>query len=532
MEDLVELLRENLLLQNLEKEGLTEEFLHPVTYEAVDSVSTTESMGMSIGGSIGMLLITTILMGAFYPAVDVTTGEKERGTLETLLTLPVTNFQMIMSKFVSVSIFACVTAILSLIALGGSVIFLMFAVPEEGAIQIPIDVFMGSVPVLLLALMTTALLITAFCMCFCVFSKSSKEANNYMTPIMLVIMFACMVGMMPSVELDYKFALIPFINASLLIKQVLAQQLNLYLALMTAFVNLGYSMITIWILAKMYDSEDIMFSDGFRSFRLFQKRENIKKGTIPATGDMIICLVVAFLLMVYIGGIFSARDALIGTIVTQLMILATPLLLTWYMKTDIKSLFSLRKPQASKLPGSILLYVGTFLLVIVASFLLSQLFPESAQNVNATFDEITSHSFFVVVLVIAGMPAIGEELLFRGLTFGSLRNKYKIGWAILVSSLIFGAYHVSLVKLLPTAMLGACLAYAVYQSGSIYVSMALHFINNFISVIGMMKPEILEKLLPILVKNEFSVPEMIIITLVGLICAAAGILLLNKKKKA
>lgn len=532
MEDLVELFRESLLLQNLEKEGLTEEFLHPVTYEAVDSVSTTESMGMSIGGSIGMLLITTILMGAFYPAVDVTTGEKERGTLETLLTLPVTNFQMIMSKFISVSIFACVTAILSLIALGGSVLFLMFAVPEDGAIQMPIEAFISSAPILLLALITTALLITAFCMCFCVFAKSSKEANNYMTPIMLVIMFACMVGMMPSVELDYKFALIPFINASLLIKQVLAQQLDMYLAFMTALVNFGYSIIIIWILAKMYDSEDIMFSDGFRSFRLFQKREDIKKGTIPATGDVLICLVVTFLLMVYIGGIFSARDTFIGTIVTQLLILATPLLLTWYMKTDQKKLFSLRKPQVSMLPGSILLYIGTYLLVLVSSFLLMKLFPESTQNVNATFDEITNHSFLAVVLVIAVMPAIGEELLFRGLTFGSLRHKYKIGWAILVSALIFGAYHGSVVKLLPTTMLGACFAYVVYMGGSIYVSMALHFINNLISVVGMMKPEILETLLPILAKEELSVVESIIIVVIGIACAAAGILLMNKKKKA
>ena len=60
LQDLAEEYREELLLQNLEQEGLTEDFLYPVIYEAKDSVSTAESMGMSIGGSIGMLLITTI----------------------------------------------------------------------------------------------------------------------------------------------------------------------------------------------------------------------------------------------------------------------------------------------------------------------------------------------------------------------------------------------------------------------------------------------------------------------------------------
>lgn len=533
LQELSELYRDVVMVQNLEKEGLTEDFLHPVTYEAIDSVSSSESTGMYYGGMIGMLLIMMILLGAFYPAVDVTTGEKERGTLETLLTLPVTNFQMIMSKFISVSIVACVTAIISLLAFGGSILFLMLAVPEDMTsemTQFPVETILSSIPILLLALIATALFVTAFSMCFCVFAKSSKEANNYMTPVMLVIMMLTMIGMVPTIELNYTYAIIPIINVTLLIKQVLSQHLNISLALITIGINLAYSVLTIWILARMYDSEDIMFSDGFRSFRLFQKRTDIKKGTIPATGDVIICLVVTFLLMVYVGGIFSARDTFIGTIVTQLLILATPLLLTWYMKSDKKELFSLKKPQLSILPGSLLLYIGTYLLVLAAGSLLSVLFPESAQNVNTIFDEIMNHSFLAVVLVVAGMPAIGEELLFRGLVLGSLRNKYKVVWAILVSSFVFGAFHGSLVKLLPTAMLGACFAYIVYKSGSIYITMALHFINNFISVVGMKKPEVFERLLPILVKEDLSVIELMIVVVLGIVCMAAGFLLINKKK--
>lgn len=533
MQELAELYRDVIMAQNLEKEGLTEDFLYPVTYEAIDSVSSSESTGMYYGGMIGMLLITMILLGAFYPAVDVTTGEKERGTLETLLTLPVTNFQMIMSKFISVSIVACVTAIISLLAFGGSILFLMLAVPEDMTsemTQFPVETILSSIPILLLALIATALFVTAFSMCFCVFAKSSKEANNYMTPVMLVIMMLTMIGMVPTIELNFTYAIIPIINVTLLIKQVLSQHLDVSLAFITIAVNLAYSVLTIWVLAKMYDSEDIMFSDGFRSFRLFQKRSDIKKGTIPATGDVIICLIVTFLLMVYVGGIFSAKDIFTGTIVTQLLTLATPLLLAWYMKSDKKELFSLKKPQLSVLPGSILLYIGTYLLVLVAGAALSVLFPESAQNVNTTFDEIMSHSFLAVVLVVAGMPAIGEELLFRGLTLGSLSNKYKAVWAILVSSLIFGAFHGSLVKLLPTAMLGACFAYIVYKGGSIYITMALHFLNNFVSVVGMKKPEILEQMLPILVKEDLSIIEVILIVALGIIGVTVGLLLLNKKK--
>lgn len=534
LKELSELYRDKVIYENLQAAGLTEDFLHPVTYEAIDSVSTTESVGMYYGGLIGMLLITMIMLGAFYPAVDITTGEKERGTLETLLTLPVTNFQMIMSKFIAVSIVACVTAFISLIALGGSVLFLILAMPEDmtnDMIQLPLETILGNIPLLFVALMATALLITAICMCFCVFAKSSKEANNYMTPIMLVIMMTSMVGLIPTIELNATFAIIPIVNVALLFKQVMSQHLDIVLALTTIGVNLLYSVLIIWILAKMYDSEDIMFSDGFRSFRLFQKRSDIEKGTVPATGDIIVALVVTFLLMVYVGGIFSAKNVFVGTVVTQLIILAVPLVMTWYMKSDKKQLFSLNKPILSKIPGSILLYIGTYLLSIALSTILSKCFPESLQNLNTSFDEIMNHSFIAVTIVIALMPAIGEELLFRGLIFGSLRNKYKLVWAIVISAGIFGLFHTSIVKLIPTAMLGACFAFIVYKTGSIYISMFLHFLNNFISIISMKVPEIFENLLSFFVKDELSVVEFICIMLIGTISTILGVFMLGGMKK-
>lgn len=531
--DLIDIYSEELLAQNLKQQGLTEEFLSPILYEAVDSVSMTESLGLNLGGMLGMLLITNILLGAFYPAVDVTTGEKERGTLETLLTLPVTNFQMIMSKFISVSTFACVTAIFSLISIGGSIMFMMLALPADSSegIQLPIDMFIKYLPILLLAMITTALLITAFSMCFCVFAKSSKEANNYMTPIMLIAMFASMVSIIPTVEFNHVLSLVPIVNVSLLLRDVFGQQMNLTLAGTTIFINTIYSVLIIWILAKMYDSEDILFSDGFRSIRMFQKRADIKKGTIPATGDLIIGLVVLLLCMIYIGGAIAAKDVMIGAFAQQLMVLAVPLLLTWYMKTDKKQIFSLTVPKLSTIPASIFLYIGTYLMSIMVSAVLALFMEESMQNVESTFDGLIGYPFVIVVFVLAFMPAVGEELLFRGLVFGSLRSRYKAIVSILVSAAIFGAFHMSMIKFFSTGMLGLCFAYIVYKGGSIYVTMFLHFMNNFISFIAMKYPQVIEKVLPFLLKEEFSIVEIGMICGVGVICSVLGLALFQKKKK-
>ena len=95
-----------------------------------------------------------------------------------------------------------------MISLAGAVAFLLLGMPEEsagGMEQVQLAGYLSSIPMLLVALVTTAMLITALCMCFCIFAKSTKEANNYITPVMLVIMFASMIGMVPSIELNYRF---------------------------------------------------------------------------------------------------------------------------------------------------------------------------------------------------------------------------------------------------------------------------------------------------------------------------------------
>ena len=534
LEDLARLYKDKVLGEKLGDFGLTEEFLTPVMYEAKDSVSESESMGMSLGGSIGMMLIVTIMLGAFYPAMDVTTGEKERGTLETLLTLPVSNFHMIMSKYIAVALFACVTAVLSLASLGASVLFLVNSVTDEMSGEfagIDFPMMLGWMPVLLLAMIVTALFITAFCMCFCVFAKSFKEANNYITPVMFFVMFASMVGMLPSAELNYKTALIPVVNVSLLIKQVMAQQMNLALAGITVGTNICYSVLIVWILSKIYDSENVLFCDGFQSFKIFEKRSDIKPGTVPKTGDLILSIVVLLLLSIYLGLAVGTDSVFGSTVVSQLLILAMPLLLVWYMKSDVRTLFSLKVPKLKDMAGGFILYIGVYSLMLVVSFILMSIFPQSAENTAMTFDALMEQPFALVLLVMTVMPAIGEELYFRGLILGSLRHRYSAVWAIILSSVVFGVFHLSLVKILPTGMLGACFAYVAYTSGSIYIGMFLHFFNNLVSAISMKYPQQMEKLLPVLIREELLVSDVIVLLVVGSVCSVAGVLILRGKKR-
>jgi sodium transport system permease protein len=200
------------------------------------------------------------------------------------------------------------------------------------------------------------------------------------------------------------------------------------------------------------------------------------------------------------------------------------------MKSDVKTLFSLKCPKAKDVVGGFVLYVGVYALMLIVSYVLMLLFPQSAENTQMTFDVLMEQPFLLIVLVIAVMPAIGEELYFRGLILGSLRHRYSAVWAIVISSLIFGVFHLSLVKILPTGMLGACFAFVTYASGSIFVGMFLHFFNNLMSVISMKYPQQMENMLPILSKEELVASDIIVLLLVGTVCSVAGVMILKGKR--
>mgnify|MGYP000782314412 FL=1 len=181
LKELLEDYNKQLQKQKVQQLGLdADEILNPVRYEEVNYSSTEQTMGNMLGDIVPMLVIISIMMGAIYPAIDVTAGEKERGTLETLLTLPVTNFELIMSKFLAVSVIACVSAILNIVSMGAAFGF-MFSYMMEGmgAVTINYATFLPAILFTLLVMVFFALFVTAVSLCICIFAKSFKEANNY-----------------------------------------------------------------------------------------------------------------------------------------------------------------------------------------------------------------------------------------------------------------------------------------------------------------------------------------------------------------
>ncbi|MBD5517758.1 MAG: CPBP family intramembrane metalloprotease [Lachnospiraceae bacterium] len=530
--DVFDALREDLSKQMIAEEGLdVQAVFEPIVYARRDIASSEQSIGSIMGSILPFMLVISLLMGTMYPAIDTTAGERERGTLETILTLPVTNRQLIVSKFITVAVIGIVSALLNILSMG-AITFYMYKMLDMQTDMGSFDLakFIPAILVCILAVFAFSLFISAVAMCITSFAKSYKEANNYITPLMLVVMFVGYVGFIPNIELTQTMAMVPVANICLLVKNMLLFKVDYAAIAMVLLSNVAYAVIAILFLSKIYDSEAILFSDGKAGLQLFEKRSNLKKGGVPTVSDVWFVVAVTMLLVLYAGSMLQIKYGLMGVFGTQLILLAVPLFLVIYTKRDVKETYGFAYTKAADYLGSAVLIVGAYLVNLVIAVGLTSLFPESTGNVEAVFEDIMSGNVLAVFSVIALAPAVCEEMLFRGVIMHSLKAKYRVPSAIAITAALFGLYHMSLVKFIPTGLLGLLLCLVVWKTGSIYPAMLMHFINNAISVFISCYPEQVEKVLPVLYKDTLSGLEALCLCAVGLVLMGIGRVIIMRKR--
>lgn len=528
--DVFDALKEDMSKQIIAEEGLdVQAVLEPIAYARRNIASSEQSIGSIMGSILPFMLVISLLMGTMYPAIDTTAGERERGTLETILTLPVTNRQLIVSKFITVAVIGIVSALLNILSMG-AITFYMYKMldmqTDMGAFNLA--KFIPAILVCILAVFAFSLFISAVAMCVTSFAKSYKEANNYITPLMLVVMFVGYVGFLPNIELTQTMAMLPVANICLLVKNMLLFKVDYGVIAMVLLSNVAYAVIAILFLSKIYDSEAILFSDGKAGLQLFERRSDLKKGSVPTVSDVWFVVALTMLLVLYAGSMLQIRYGLTGVFGTQLILLAVPLFLVIYTKRDIKKTYGFAGAKAADFLGGAVLITGAYLVNLVIAIGLTSLFPESTGNVETVFADIMSGNVLAVFLVIALAPAVCEEMLFRGVIMHSLKAKYRVSSAIAITAALFGLYHMSLVKFLPTGLLGLLLCLVVWKTGSIYPAMLMHFINNAISVFVSCYPEQIEKVLPVLYQDTLSVMEVLCLCGVGLVLMGAGWVILER----
>jgi sodium transport system permease protein len=248
----------HLTSERFKKLNLSESIVHTVALAEHDVASTKEKIGKAIGGMVPYFFVIFCFMGSMYPAIDLAAGEKERGTMETLLTAPVSRFQILMGKFAVVVVTGVVSAGISMLGIYVAVRQVKEIPPElMSTIMSILDV--QTILLVLSLLLPLTAFFAAFLLSLSIFAKSYKEAQSLISPLTIVIILPVLVGIMPGVELTTTTALIPVLNVSLATKEIIAGTIKVPLLLEVYGALLVLAGLSMWGCTKWFQREETIF---------------------------------------------------------------------------------------------------------------------------------------------------------------------------------------------------------------------------------------------------------------------------------
>ena len=258
----LETYRTELIKENLASRNLPESALKPFDIKQHNVAPAEKVGGAAFGGVIGYMVILLCLTGSMYPAMDLTAGEKERGTMETILSSPISRLDLVLGKFFLVLTASLVTAALSVASMGISFWGLerLRAFDKAGSDAAQLQLHIGPATVLSVFVMVLpiAVLFSAGVMTIALFAKSYKEAQSYVTPAMFVVIIPAVCAMLP-IDLDAKLALVPILNAALLCKELVTGTYHWNYIAIIFLSTCVYAAAALFLAVKMFRREDVLF---------------------------------------------------------------------------------------------------------------------------------------------------------------------------------------------------------------------------------------------------------------------------------
>lgn len=249
---------EDSILVDQRMKGLNQSysFINPTNATEINLSSLKEILGKYAGGLLPYIFMAFLFMGCMLPAIDLFAGEKERGTIETLLTTPVNRSQILIGKMIVVTCFGLMSATIALIGLFASLnMFDMNPELKQSINEILSPQLIGTLYVLLIPL---ALFFAGVMIPISVYSRSFKEAQSILTPLNIVMVLPAMAGFFPGVELDYVTAFIPIVNVVLATKAIIAGNADMVLIAITFTSLILLAALSVFISLRQFGKESMV----------------------------------------------------------------------------------------------------------------------------------------------------------------------------------------------------------------------------------------------------------------------------------
>jgi len=256
--------REKTVTARLAGRGLPVALVKPFEVKTQNVAPPEKVGGNLVGGLIPYLFILLCYTGAMYSAMDLTAGEKERGTMETILCSPVARTDLVLGKFLMVLTASLTAALISMISMG-----LTFVVGGilMGATRMTAAAKAGPLPMLdpaglllvLAMVLPVAVLFSAVLLAVSLFAKTIKEASSYASPMIILIIIPAMMGLLPGVELNARLALVPILNIALVSKELVSGVFHWqYLALIFGSTCV-YAAAALAFCVHLFNREEVLF---------------------------------------------------------------------------------------------------------------------------------------------------------------------------------------------------------------------------------------------------------------------------------
>ena len=254
--------RDDLVKKRLEAKNLPGSLIAPFDIKQQNVAPPEKVGGASIGSMIGYMVIILSMTGAIYPAIDLTAGEKERGTMETILSSPVSRLDLVLGKFLLVFSASLTTAILSVTSMGLSFAYMGHALSktsDASGAGIHMNLGLTSVAAVFLMALPLSVLFSAVLMTIALFAKTYKEAQSYLTPMTFVVVIPAVASLLPGVELTPKLALIPILNTSLICKEIITGTYHWNSIAVIFASTCVYAAAAIFLAVKTFQRESVLF---------------------------------------------------------------------------------------------------------------------------------------------------------------------------------------------------------------------------------------------------------------------------------
>ena len=262
--NIVDDFEENIRTSRLELLNLDENYVNPITIDEEDLTTEEESAGSIFGAILALFFVMYVISGSMYPAIDLGAGEKERGTMETLISTNISSVDIIIGKMLSVTSSAILTATFSMLgfAIPLIVIFMFYADSINEYLFGLLSAIVNPIALLgvFVLIVPLSVFMGAFLLAISVYAKTPKEAGLLLGNVLIVFIIPCYIPLInPGLELDLVGALIPCYNLALITNNLIAGTVDWFLYSVALISTIVYCCIAIYITYIMFDDENVIF---------------------------------------------------------------------------------------------------------------------------------------------------------------------------------------------------------------------------------------------------------------------------------